>query len=128
LIKWIWQYFSARIFLSKVAAELYAQEDDQEFVNLVCYSSQNLSTLRMLRKESFEKGSKTWPFNAVCILLADTMESESFDIELRRQCMVLLIHRVGRFRENGRDSILVQEMSSRIAKCNHLVDLPPPPI
>ena len=64
-------------FLSKVAAELKAQYDDQEFVNRVCYSEAAISMVEQWTKHPHFRKDKLAPFLTVCMLLDIAIESMS---------------------------------------------------
>lgn len=84
----------SRWFLAKVQAELKAQYNDQEFVDLICQLPSNLEKLDLIRKHAYYRKEKIAPFMAVCFVLCESLESSELPFDKKQTCAALLTNRL----------------------------------
>ncbi len=85
-----------RLFVAKIQAELLAQYNDQNFVNRVCQSPENLDNLNILRQQAYYKKDGAAPFITTCNLLGECIDSEQLSMEDRHICASLLAQRLNK--------------------------------
>lgn len=90
----MFELLKAKIYLSKIQAELKSQYGDQAFVNKVCQLPENIEQLRVLREQAYYRKDRIAPFLNVCHILGESMSSESLSEGDREICASLLAQRL----------------------------------
>ena len=83
-----------RWYLARVQAELKAQYNDQEFVDLICQLPSNQEKLHHLHKHAYYRKEKIAPFMAVCFVLSESLESSVLPHDKKTICAELLGQRL----------------------------------
>ncbi len=83
-----------RLYLAKIQAELKAQYDDQQFVNLICQLSSNVEQLNVLREHAYYRKDRIAPFLAVCHILHESLLVDDLPLEVKKICAALLAQRL----------------------------------
>lgn len=93
-------YLKLRFFVARVQAELKAQYDDQEFVNLICQHPANLETLADIEQHAYYKKTTISPFLATCQILGGSLDLADIAFEKRLICCELLSQRLAKARRD----------------------------
>ncbi|MEA9392645.1 hypothetical protein SJI19_19245 [Acerihabitans sp. TG2] len=77
-------YFSLRIKIAKVQAELMAQVHNQQFVNEICQYAETIELIENLFKSAYYRKRKDATFLIVCAVLLRTIQNESLPLATRK--------------------------------------------
>jgi hypothetical protein len=86
-------YIRNRVIVAGVAAELKAQCHDQNIVKAICFSEFGMGQILELSEGRFRKKNKMRYFMITSFLLAETLRTFGFSLELKSICFELMSYR-----------------------------------